>query len=82
MYELDTAPPKPLVVRSTNGTSLPGERWQLSPAALGTFLAALPAPMTLGNVELADGTWTTGFVANEPAGRDITGAGGWRAHRS
>jgi allophanate hydrolase len=81
MYELDTQPPKPLVVRTAGGASLPGERWLLSPAALGRFLHALPEPMTLGKVELADGTWTTAFVANEPAGRDITAAGGWRAHR-
>ncbi|WP_255671770.1 allophanate hydrolase [Glycomyces amatae] len=79
MYELDTEPPKPLVVRTENGASLPGERWLLSPAALGRFLDALPAPMTLGKVELDDGTWTTGFVANRPAGEDITAAGGWRA---
>jgi allophanate hydrolase len=81
MYELDTQPPKPLVVRTGDGASLPGERWLLSPAALGEFLTALPAPMTLGKVELADGTWATGFVANEPAGEDITAKGGWRAHR-
>jgi allophanate hydrolase len=82
MYELDTQPPKPLVVRSAEGASLPGERWLLSPAALGRFLAALPAPMTLGKIELADGTWATGFVAGEPAGEDITAAGGWRARRA
>jgi allophanate hydrolase len=82
MFELDTDPPKPLVVRGAAGASLPGERWRLSPAALGRFLAALPAPMTLGKVELVDGSWATGFVANEPAGRDITAAGGWRAYRS
>ncbi|WP_419774923.1 allophanate hydrolase [Glycomyces harbinensis] len=82
MYELATEPPKPLVVRSGDGASLPGERWLLSPAALGRFLAALPAPMTLGKVELADGTWATGFVANEPAGEDITAVGGWRARRA
>jgi allophanate hydrolase len=81
MYEVDAVPPKPLVVRSADGASLPGERWELSPAALGRFLAALPAPMTLGKIELADGTWVTGFVANEPTGEDITAAGGWRAHR-
>ncbi|WP_197034637.1 allophanate hydrolase [Glycomyces sp. NRRL B-16210] len=80
MYALDTDPPKPLVVRSNAGASLPGERWLLSEAALGRFLTALPEPMTLGKVELDDGTWTTGFVANEPAGRDITTTGGWRAH--
>ena len=81
MWALDTEPPKPLVVRSSGGASLPGERWLLSPAALGRFLNALPAPMTLGKVELDDGTWQTGFVANEPAGTDITAAGGWRAHQ-
>nr|BFF25747.1 hypothetical protein GCM10025732_37120 [Glycomyces mayteni] len=81
MYELDTTPPKPLVVRAADGASLPGERWLLAPAALGAFLAALPAPMTLGKVELDDGTWATGFVANAPEGEDITAAGGWRARR-
>jgi allophanate hydrolase len=81
MWALDTEPPKPLVVRSPGGASLQGERWLLSPAALGRFLNALPAPMTLGKVELDDGTWATGFVANEPAGTDITAAGGWRAHQ-
>ncbi|MEU5871257.1 allophanate hydrolase [Glycomyces sp. NPDC047369] len=81
MYELPTEPPKPLVVRTGDGASLPGERWLLSPAALGRFLADLPAPMTLGKVELADGTWATGFVANEPSGADITAAGGWRHRR-
>ncbi|HEX2143294.1 MAG TPA: allophanate hydrolase [Glycomyces sp.] len=82
MYALDTQPPKPLVVRSEHGASLPGERWLLNPAALGRFLHALPAPMTLGKVELDDGTWATGFVANGAAGTDITEAGGWRAYRS
>ncbi|MCH7230338.1 allophanate hydrolase [Glycomyces sp. L485] len=81
MYELDTAPPKPLVVRTEDGASLPGERWLLSPTALGRFLTDLPAPMSLGKVELSDGTWATGFVASEPSGADITAAGGWRAHR-
>ena len=81
LHAQDTAPPKPLGVRGANGASLPGERWQLSPAGLGRFLAGLPAPMTLGSVELADGTWACGFVANEPTGQDITAAGGWRAHR-
>lgn len=81
MYELDTEPPKPSVVRSEDGVSLPGERWMLNHTALGRFLSGLPAPMTLGKVELSDGTWATGFVATHPTGTDITAAGGWRAHR-
>ncbi|GAB4003518.1 hypothetical protein GCM10029992_45540 [Glycomyces albus] len=36
--------------------------------------------MTLGKVELDDGTWATGFVSNRPTGTDITTTGGWRAH--
>jgi allophanate hydrolase len=81
MYALDTTPAKPLVVRTgAGGANLPGERWRLSPAALGAFLAALPAPMSLGKVELDDRTWATGFTASAPSGTDITAAGGWRAH--
>jgi allophanate hydrolase len=80
MHALDTTPPKPFVSRDAAGTSLPGERWLLAPAALGAFLHALPAPMTLGKVELDDGTWATGFTATAPSGQDITAAGGWRAH--
>ncbi len=56
LYALDTTPPKPGVVRvEADGASLPGEVWALSPAALGTFLAAIPQPMALGEVELDDG---------------------------
>ncbi len=86
LYALDTTPPKPGVVRvDEGGASLPGERWALSPAALGTFLAAIPQPMALGEVELADGCSVVGFLC-EPAAlegaRDITALGGWRAYLS
>ncbi|MFC9897304.1 allophanate hydrolase [Nocardia sp. NPDC127579] len=82
---LDTAPPKPAVTRAADGesgTAVTGERWLLSPAALGRFLAALPAPMQLGAVELEDGSWRTGFGAAGAAAesaRDISEYGGWRA---
>lgn len=82
---LDTVPPKPAVTRQPDGeagVALAGERWLLSPAALGRFLAALPAPMQLGAVELADGTWHTGFTcdgAAAAAAKDISEYGGWKA---
>ncbi|THV33502.1 allophanate hydrolase [Glycomyces buryatensis] len=82
MYALKIEPPKPVVVRTARGVSLPGERWLLSPTALGRFLTALPEPMTLGKVELDDGTLATGFVTTVPFGTDITAAGGWRAHQA
>ena len=82
---LDTVPPKPAVTRCPPdevGVSLAGERWLLSPAALGQFLAALPAPMQLGSVEFDDGTWRTAFGCDGSAaaqGKDISEYGGWRA---
>ena len=47
--------------RRARARALLGHRWLLSPAALGRFLAALPAPMQLGKVEFDDGTWRTAF---------------------
>ncbi|MCM6775114.1 allophanate hydrolase [Nocardia sp. CDC159] len=82
---LNTTPPKPAVTRcpdGESGVSVAGERWLLSPAALGRFLAALPAPMQLGRVELESGAWTTAFGcdgAAAAAGKDIGEYGGWRA---
>ena len=84
LYALDTTPPKPGVVRvEADGASLPGEVWALSPAALGTFLAAIPQPMALGEVELDDGRTVVGFLCEPIAlegARDITATGGWRAY--
>jgi allophanate hydrolase len=84
MHELTTLPPKPGLVRVPpgQGASLEVEVWSLDAASFGTFVAAIPAPLTIGTVELADGTWAKGFLC-EPyalAGTtDITHRGGWRA---
>jgi allophanate hydrolase len=84
LFALDTQPPKPGVVRvDQGGASLPGEVWLLSPAALGTFLAVIPQPMALGEVELDDGRTVVGFLCEPLAlegARDITATGGWRAY--
>ena len=84
LFALDTEPPKPGVLRvDAGGAAVPGERWLLSPAALGSFLAGVPRPMALGEVELADGDAVVGFLC-EPAAlegaRDITSLGGWREY--
>jgi allophanate hydrolase len=73
------------VYRSDDGAELAGERWLLSPAALGTFLAALPEPMLLGSIQLADGSSAVGFACDTVAaagGDDITAYGDWLADRS
>ena len=83
LFALDTQPAKPGLVRvDDDGASIAGELWRLPASGMGTFLAALPAPMALGKVRLADGREVTGFLV-EPAAiagaRDITRFGGWRA---
>jgi allophanate hydrolase len=86
MYALDTDPPKPGLVRvgpGAGGEAIEGELWQLPAAALGTFLAALPGPMTLGPVTLADGRTVVGFGCEPMAvigAPDITHHGSWPAY--
>jgi len=84
MALLPSTPPKPAITRISNGAgvALKAHRWVLSPAALGRFLAGLPAPMQLGKVEFDDGTWRTSFGcdgAAAAAGTDISQYGGWAA---
>ena len=67
------------------GRPIEAEIWELPPEGLGALTAALPRPMALGRVELADGTTAPGFLC-EPAAldgaEDITAYGGWRAYRN
>jgi allophanate hydrolase len=83
MALLPSTPPKPAITRRPDGgTALKAHRWLLSPAALGRFLATLPAPMQLGKVEFDDGTWRTSFGCDggaADAGADISHYGGWAA---
>ena len=62
-------------------SALPTTPAKLSPAALGRFLAGLPAPMQLGKVEFEDGTWRTAFGCDASAatGADINAYGSWSA---
>ena len=83
MVALPTTPPKPGVVRvDEGGAPLEVEVWALDPAGFGAFVDEIPAPLAIGTIELADGTWVNGFVceAHAVAGaEDITAHGGWRA---
>ncbi|MFZ3555093.1 allophanate hydrolase [Streptomyces sp. BH055] len=84
LFALNTPQPKPGLVRTGgDGAGIEAEVWQLPAEGLGAFLAALPRPMTLGSVELADGTFVTGFLCEPEAldgAREITSFGGWRAY--
>ncbi len=84
LFRLDTVPPKPGLVKvAAGGAAVRGERWALSAAELGRFLAALPEPMTLGEISLADGRRVVGFGCAPAAlaeAEDITVHGGWLAY--
>ncbi|MGE0970559.1 allophanate hydrolase [Klebsiella sp. WOUb02] len=74
---------RPGMVRDENGgAAIAVEVWELPSAELGSLLAAIPAPLGLGKVELADGRWLSGFICEAyglQGATDITAYGGWRA---
>jgi allophanate hydrolase len=77
----NTSPAKPGMVQSPNGASIEIEVWELDAEAFGIFVAAVPPPLVIGNVQLAEGTWIKGFLCEEIAlvdAREITTFGGWR----
>ncbi|WP_454254957.1 allophanate hydrolase [Pseudomonas sp. Marseille-Q8238] len=85
LYALAGGPPfRPGMVRvAEGGVAIAVEVWELPSAELGSFLTGIPAPLGLGKVQLADGSWETGFIC-EPYGLagalDITHFGGWKAY--
>ncbi|CAM5658527.1 allophanate hydrolase [Streptomyces canus] len=84
LHALRTTPPKPgLVHVGEGGAAIEAEVWRLPAEGLGRLLTALPRPMTLGRVQLADGTEVPGFLCEPSALRDaedITSYGGWRSY--
>jgi allophanate hydrolase len=84
LHALRTTPPKPgLVHVGEGGAEIEAEVWRLSAEGLGRLLATLPRPMTLGRVQLADGTHVPGFLCEPGAlknAEDITEYGGWRPY--
>ena len=78
-----TVPPKPGLARVTeDGAEIIVELWDVPQARFGEFVAEIPPPLGIGNLQLADGRWVKGFICEPYAlegARDITGFGGWRA---
>ena len=65
---------------ASGGAAIVVEVWELASAELGSFLSGIPAPLGLGKIELADGSWETGFICEGSAlteARDITAWGSW-----
>ena len=78
----DTAPPKPGLVREPdlNGWGIEVEVWAVPENQFGGFVAAVPAPLVIGNVVLDDGQTVKGFLCEPFAlsgAVEITRFGGW-----
>ncbi len=79
-----TTPPKPGLLRVADGKGAPIalEIWALSAENFGRFVAAIPAPLSIGTIRLSDGRQVQGFLVEPEAvkgARDISDFGGWRA---
>jgi allophanate hydrolase len=81
-----TTPPKPGLLRSPDqrdAAAIELEIWSLPSAEFGAFVAAIPAPLSIGKLDLEDGTQVSGFLCEAHAtegAEDITAFGGWRAY--
>jgi allophanate hydrolase len=79
----NTTPPKPGLVREPgfNGPGIEVEIWALPANTVGTFVEGVPQPLSIGTLELVDGSLVKGFLV-EPVGieggLEITQLGGWR----
>jgi allophanate hydrolase len=87
LYALAGGPPfRPGLVRDeANGAGIEVEVWRLPLAALGSFMAGIPAPLGIGTVEIEGGRWVKGFICEPCAlatAKDVTAFGGWRAYLS
>lgn len=87
LFTLATTPPKPGLAHCPGfaGSGIAVEVWGLTAEAFGKFVAALPAPMGIGKVTLADSSTHPGFLCEAYAlegAEDITRHGGWRAYRA
>lgn len=81
----NTTPPKPGLKRvsETLAGGIILELWDLEPAAFADFVCIVPPPMCIGSVQLENGEWVKGFLAEPIAfdgAADITEFGGWRKY--
>ena len=84
-YALPGGPPfRPgMVLVNEGGAAIDMEIWELPAREFGSFVAAIPAPLGIGKVKLADGTQVPGFTCESTASigaEDITHLGSWRRY--
>jgi len=84
MFLLDCQnPPRPGLVRNSQGSSIEVEIWSVPQHALGAITFETKPPLCIGNVELKNREWIKGFLCEPQSltqAREITNYGGWRAY--
>ena len=74
---------RPGMVRvNEGGAAIDMEVWELPAEHFGSFVDGIPAPLGIGKVKLADGSWVSGFVCEAigvEGGTEITELVSWRA---
>ena len=72
---------RPALIRDMqNGQPIEVEVWSIPAHTVGSFMQGVLPPLGIGSVELSDGVWVNGFIA-EPVStegsKEITAYGGW-----
>jgi allophanate hydrolase len=80
-----TTPAKPGMIRdeSFSGPGIEVEVWNMPEHHFGGFVAGVPKPLSIGDVQLRDGTWRKCFLCEYAAvqgAQEITSFGSWRAY--
>lgn len=74
-------PERPGLIRvNEGGSQISVELWRMPAEHFASFCAAIPAPLGIGKVELADGRWMPGFICEaigECGATDISSYGSW-----
>ncbi|MGH1412379.1 MAG: allophanate hydrolase [Pelagimonas sp.] len=86
LYALAGGPPqRPGLLRIEKGAKIELEVWALPKSAVGAFLEGIPAPLSIGTVELENGSKAHGFLVETTGvqgAEDITHLGSWRTYQT
>lgn len=84
LYALESmSPARPGLIRKEPGHGIEVEVWDVPWDQIGGFIAGIPAPLTIGSIELEDGEQVKGFLCEAHAvvaGLDISTSGSWRRY--
>jgi allophanate hydrolase len=72
-----------MIRTARDGAAIEVEVWSVPAAEFGSFVNGIGPPLTIGKIELEDGSLVSGFICEAYAAdgaRDITSLGGWRRY--